>query len=166
MNYAVAYPLTLEYRDHPMGPSWIPHSPWGDRLEDCIEPFTIEQVCKCFEIMEHLWDQGLELYNQAGKDELDCAKMIGCHISAMKNIFAFHLWRRNKIAAMNITGPCTLPLDETASAIIANHMQIMKTAKKLAESNDAFGYHQEPHEYFYTPETITTAIAETQKNLD
>ena len=157
MNYAVAYPLTLEYRDHLMGPAWIWHAPFGDRLEDCMEPFTIDQILTCFEKMETHWRVGLELYDQASQEELDCAKMIGCHISAMKNIFEFHNWRRKKMAGMNITGPCTLPPDETASKILANQMRIMKTAKKLAENNDTFGFHQEPGEYFYTAQTIGKA---------
>ena len=59
MNYSVAYPLKMKYEDRPMGPSWIWHETFGDRLEDCIDPFTLDEVCKCFELMANDWSKGL-----------------------------------------------------------------------------------------------------------
>jgi len=44
------------------------------------------------------------------------------------------------------------------------HAEVYRLMELVTDSR--LGYHQEPHEYLYTPETIATAIAETQNNLD
>lgn len=162
MNYAVAYPLTLEYYDRPMGPSWIKHEPFGDRLEDCREPFTFKEICRCLELMHSIWQAGLVFYRQASGDELDCAKMIGLHVLAMKNIFGFHCWRREKMAELGQIGPCVLPSDATALRIMREHIEVMRAALPLAAKHKLFGYHQEPGVYFYTPGAIENAIALTR----
>lgn len=166
MNYAVAYPLKLDYEDRPMGPSWIFHEPWGDRLEDCSDPFTAEQVCRCFDKMEQLWRLGLELYTRALDDagnkhqveELSCARMIGCHLSAMRNICDFHAARRGKMRDLALSGPCRLPGDEDLLALIRKQRETCKAALELARNDPRLGYHQEPHARFYGEETIRTAI--------
>ncbi len=170
MNYSVAYPLSLKYEDRPMGPSWIWHEHFGDRLEDCLDPFTLDGVCKCLELMENYWSAGLHLYreelNRAENEnqikELSCAEMIGCHISTTKNIFDFHLWRREKMKKQNLDGPCELTSDDYSKKLISRHIQICKTALKLAKDNPQFGYHQEPHVYFYDAKTIKTCIAQME----
>jgi hypothetical protein len=170
-NYAVSYPLLLDYADRPMGPSWIFHNPFGDRLEDCMEPFSADEVCDCVERMSRLWNEGLVLYAKALTDEhnlchvneLSCAKMISCHLDAMKNIFDFHAWRKRKMQAENLTGPCRVVGDVESTAIITTHINTLQKALKLAKSDLRLGYHQEPHEYFYTPESIKIAIDAMQK---
>jgi hypothetical protein len=122
-------------------------------------------------MMLQLWNEGLELYTNALEDknnlrhaaELACAEMICCHLAAMKNIFKFHAWRKRKMQAENMSGPCRLIGDAQSAAIIENHLQVMKKALELAKNDSRFGYHQEPHEYFYTPESIKTAIDAAQK---
>ena len=169
MNYAVAYPLKLDYEDQPMGPAWIFHEPWGDRLEDCYGPFTIKQICQCFATMEKLWDQGLELYDSAlsatqngrALEELSCAKMIGCHLAAMRNIFEFHQHRRAKMKELGLEGPCPLPADRETTAAIQRQKQICQRALNLLRLDGRFGYHQEPHAYFYDEKAIQSAIAQS-----
>jgi len=168
MNYAVAYPLRLSYEDRPMGPAWIPHSPWGDRLEDCAEPFTIPQVRRCFERMEVLWNRGLELYasalgdtnNRRQVEELSCAKMIGCHLEAMRNIFDFHQWRRGKMRESSLRAPCRLAADERALELIRRHMRTCRAALELSRLDSRLGYHQEPHAYFYDADAIEAVITQ------
>lgn len=162
MNYAAAYPLSLEYNDRPMGPSWMKHEPFGDRLEDCHEPFTLKEISQGLELMQANWQAGLSLYSQASGDERDCAEMIGLHIAAIKNIFEFHRWRREKMAEHGLVGPCVLASDETARQIMRAHIEVMQSALPLAAKHKMFGYHQEPGEYLYTPATIEKAIALTQ----
>lgn len=172
MNYAVAYPLKLQYEDRPMGPSWIVHEPFGDRLEDCMEPFAIEQICISFDKMSTLWNEGTISYrdalskktNQQQIEELSCSEMIGYHLTAMKNIFHFHAWRKRKMRQMGLAGQCKLNADEQSTAIMARHINVMQKALELAVQDSRLGYHQEPHTYFYTPESIKIAIAETQNS--
>ena len=171
MNYAVAYPLRLSYKDRPMGPAWIPHSPWGDRLEDCLGPFTIEQVCQCFEKMAGLWNRGLELYasalgdmkNRHQAEELSCAKLIGCHLAAMRNIFDFHEWRRGKMRESGLRAPCRLLADEQALELIRRHIRACRAALRLSRLDSRLGYHQEPHAYLYDAHAIEKAIVQCSK---
>lgn len=166
MNYSVAYPLNLKYEDRTMGPSWIWHEPFGDRLEDCLGPFNLKQTCDCFKLMNMLWTEGLELYKQSlncvktsnSQAELNCAEMIGCHISACQNIFDFHNWRRETMKMQNLDGPCKLKLNKPSAAIISRHIKTCEKALKLAKANPSFGYHQEPHVYFYDHSKIQLTL--------
>jgi hypothetical protein len=166
MNYAVAYPLTLDYRDHPLGPSWIEHEPWGDRIDDCLEPFTIDQACQSFATMEILWSQGLALYTPALNDlknknaieELSCAKMIGCHLSAMRNIFEFHQHRKKIIQQLELSSPCRIPADQRTKELIEQQRQVCYQALELIQHDFRFGYHQEPHAHLYDANKIKSAI--------
>ncbi len=174
MNYSVAYPLSLKYADRKMGPSWIGHAPFGDRLEDCLGPFSLSQACECFQCMDELWKKGLESYREAlgpmetlnSIAELSCARMIGCHILACRNIFEFHKWRREKMAEQKLVGPCELESDETSAAITKRQIEVCKKAFELSQQNAHFGYHQEPHESFYDSKTIKACILlmETEAN--
>ncbi len=166
MNYSVAYPLLPEYYDRAMGPSWIWHEPFGDRLDDCFGPFTLDEICQCWALMDCYWTEGLDEYQYALKQsvdenqirELKCAEMISCHISATKNIFDFHRWRIETMHKLNIQGPCKLQVDESAKRIIRKQIEICEKALKLVKDNPQFGYHQEPHAYFYTAELIKDNI--------
>ncbi len=166
MNYSVSYALSGEYRDRPMGSSWIWHEPFGDRLEDCLSPFSLDQVLRCLELMDQHWSRGMVAYslalddtnNKHQVDELNCATMIGLHISAARNIFDFHDWRRRAMKAGGLDGPCMIDLDEHASDIISRQVATCERALKLATSDERFGYHQEPQARFYTPESISHCI--------
>ena len=166
MNFAPAYPLTLDYRDHPLGPMWVEHHPWGDRLDDCLEPFTLDQVCLCFEKLETLWNQGLALYasaleeleNRHAVEELSCARMIGCHLSAMRNIFEFHRHRKTAMEQFGLSGPCRIPADSRTTELIQRQKRVCCAALELIQQDARFGYHQEPHIYFYDENKIKAAI--------
>ena len=166
MNFAPAYPLTLDYRDHPLGPMWVEHHPWGDRLDDCLEPFTLDQVCLSFEKMETLWNQGLALYaaaledleNRNAREELSCARMIGCHLSAMRIIFEFHRHRKVIMEESGLSGPCTLPADLRLTDLIQQQKRVASAALELIRLDTRFGYHQEAHAFFYDEKAIESAI--------
>lgn len=89
--------------------------------------------------------------------------MIACHLAAVKNIFEFHAWRKSKMHAENLEGPRSLTGDAESAAIIANHVDVMQTALELVKNDSRLGYHQEPHEYFYTPDSIKIAMDKTIK---
>ena len=57
-------------------------------------------------------------------------------------------------------GPCELNFDKKAAEIVSSHIQICKTAFKLAKHNPHVGYHQEPHVYFYDAKTIEVCVVE------
>ena len=170
MNFAPAYKLDLHYENRKLGPAWIPHSPWGDKLESCTPPFTMDQVCQCFGIMEQMWSEGLEYYTtvlekQADMqtdsettrrcwEELSCAQMIACHLSSIKTIYDFHNWRLNKIAKLNLKPPCDVPPDEISDRLIQSQARFAAKARELLLKDSRLGYHQEPGEYLFTPDML------------
>ena len=172
MNYAVAYSLKLKYEDRPMGPSWIPHSPWGNRLEDCFGPFTIDEIIKSYRSMSDLWQQGLADYCEVlspslvisekhlrhRSEELSCARMIGCHIRCILGAFRFHRWRLGVIAVKGLQPPCHVPLNDQALEIIQRQIADAKEALQLSEADARLGFHQEPQFRFYDLERIQIAI--------
>ncbi len=168
MNYAVAYPLSPDYHDRPMGPSWCMHAPFGGRLDDCLGPFSAEQVIDCCERMAEHWRAGLALYGGATEDELACATMIGLHLEAARNIFLFHRWRQKQLdgrAPAAEAAPIRLRPDREIVALAQAHCVTLNQAAALAEAWPAFGFHQEPGAALYTPETIRQAAAETARWL-
>lgn len=171
-NYAPAYPLVSDYRDEAMGPSWIGHHPFGDRLEDCIGPFSIDEVIQAYDPMSGLWDKGLADYRKALSsteggteeqlrhrfEELSCADMISCHLKSASEIFRFHRWRLGVIAAQGLQPPCKVPLDAQAVEIMERQIGNAKEALKLAKADARLGFHQEPQARFYDPQRIQIAI--------
>ena len=91
-----------------------------------------------------------------------CAKMIGWHLSAMRNIFEFHRYRRRRMAQLGLHGPCALPVEAESQVLIHRQLRVCQAAMELAKNDSRLGYHQEPGEYFYTPDTIAWAVAQMQ----
>jgi hypothetical protein len=164
MNYAVAYPLSPDYHARPMGPTWCFHEPFGDRLGDCLGPFTVDQVVDCLERMLTHWRAGLALYGGASEPELACATMIGLHLEAARNVFLFHRWRAPQIEGSG-TLPVRLRADREVVALAESHCATLAQAAALAAEHPEFGVHQEPGASLYTADTIGLAIAETRRWL-
>ncbi len=162
MNYAVAYPLSPDYHARPMGPTWCFHEPFGDRLDDCLGSFTVDQVVDCFERMLGHWRAGMALYGGADEAERACAAMIGLHIKAACNIFRFHRWRKPQIDRAKGV-PAGLQADAAVLALAEAHCATLRQAAALAGAHPEFGVHQEPGVALYTLHTINEAIAETQR---
>lgn len=165
MNYAPALKLSFHFAGRKMGPSWIPHRPWGDDLKNCLTPFTIEQVTTAFAIMRDAWQTGLALYtktltpheNPRGTtvqrhcfEERSCAAMIGCHLDAMHNICAFQKWRDRRIQTYKLTAPCKIPPNREGLDIVERQRATARRAALLLEADPRLGYHQEPHAQFFS----------------
>jgi len=171
-NYAVAYPLKCEYEDRPMGPTWIVHHPFGDRINDCLGEFSLDKVIDAFTVMSEFWTTGLNDYNKAlslaeggateqmrhRSEELSCARMIGCQLRCVLEIFRFHRWRLGVIAAKDLHPPCKVPLDEQGVEIIIRQIANAKEALMLTQLDPRLGFHQEPQLWFYDPDQIQTSI--------
>lgn len=152
INYAPALELSLDYHGRPMGPSWIPHSPWGESLENTLGPLSLEACCKASELMAAYWAEGIGLYekaldDQAGetnRQELSTAQMIDCCLQSMVTILNFHHWRKGILQEHGLTAPCDLPADETSDRLIAEQARHADRARRLMQADDRLGYHQEP----------------------
>ncbi len=167
INYAPAYPLDPHYRAHPMGPSWLSHAPWGDRLEDTLGDWTWEDVIASFESMGVVWNEGLEDYRRAltastpapehqkhRREELGCAEMIGCHLASMIHIYRFHQWRLAAMKRLGLHAPCTPPLDDAARRILREESANCQAALPWVRADSRLGFHQEAQSCFYDAASI------------
>ncbi len=180
MNYAPAYPLTADYRDEPMGWSWIDHQPWGDRVDSFLGPFSLSQVLTMFERLAEEWRLGLTAYRGALRtqherndertarhcfEELSCAEMIALHARGMANILRFARWRRTAMQKQNLSGPCRIAPDPEAKQIMAAQLQVMEEARVLVEDDPRLGYHQECHAYLCGAERLRLGIERMHEAL-
>lgn len=171
MNEAPAIPLTFRYEASPLGGSWIAHEP-GDRLDDCLPPFTLEEVIPAFEMMRDRWAEGLADYTAAlgtaspasgdlprhREEELSTARMILCHLQAMANIFRFHHWRRKAMKRHGLTPPCDLPPDQEARGMIRAQCDIARRALELVLRDERLGWHQECQLRFCSEKALREAL--------
>ena len=181
MNYAPAFALSSTYQAKPLAPSWMKTQPseWGDRLEDCYGPFTLDEIISGFEVMVELWDAGLAKYRAALSrkameteqqachriEELSCANMIGCHLRCSLGVFRFHRWRLAAMARLGLLPPCRTPLDDQARAIIQAQITHCKETLPLVEQDRRLGFHQEAQAWLYDAERIRAAISQMEQEL-
>ncbi len=167
INYAPAYPLATHYRGHPMGPSWIVHSPWGDRLGDTLGDWTLEEVIASLEFMAVLWDEGLRSYRNAlnipaaapehqrhRHEELGCAEMIGHHLVSVGHLFRFHQWQLAAMKRLGLRPPCDLPLDDSVRRIMRDELENCRGAIPRVHADARLGFHQEARARFYDPASL------------
>ncbi len=179
MNEAPAVPLTLRYEDRPLEGTWVEHT-IGDRLEDCLASFTLEEVITSFETMRDRWSEGLVDYTAVlgtafpvGEDlqrhreeELSTARMILCHLQAVANIFRFHRWRRETMKRHGLIPPCDLPPDREALGMIRAQRDIARRALDLVLKDERLGWHQECQIRFCSEKTLQTAIQNMEAVLE
>lgn len=167
VNMAPAYPLSLEYRDQPMGPAWLVHEPWGDRLEDCLGCFTLDEAIRGFETVARVWRQHLPGYIMAlapgaggeydrhRREERNTAVMIGHQMQSTANIFRFHRWR----------GRGNEALDNVGRAIVEAELANVEAALPLVESDPRLGLHLECQAYLYDASRVREKINQLQAML-
>ena len=171
MNEAPAIPLTFRYEASPLGAAWLAHEP-GDRLDDCLPPFTLEEVILAFETMRDRWAEGLADYAAAletaspasgdfrrhREEELSTARMILCHLQGISNISRFHLWRRESMKRHGLTPPCDLPPDQEALELIRVQLDTARRALDLILRDERLGWHQECHVRFCSERALREAL--------
>ncbi len=160
INMAPAYPLSLEYRDHRMGPAWLVHEPWGDRLDDCLGCFTLDEVIRGFEAVTRTWREHLPRYimalapgpggeyDQHRREERNTAVMIGHQLTSVLHLFRFHQWR----------GRGKDTLDDVGRTIVEAELANVEAALPLVESDPRLGLHLECQAYLYDAPRMRTKI--------
>ena len=161
INYAPAYPLSPAYHDKPMGGSWRQHFAWGDRLEDCLGPFTLDESISLFQTMAERWTEGLAAYRKglstagAGSEEqiahraaeLRCAEMTGCHLESTLAVFRFHHWRKRAMEREGLVPPCEVRMDDEARPLLVAELANVERALGLVTVDGRLGYHEEDHSH-------------------
>ena len=172
INYAPAYPLDPEYRDEPMAPCWPTEIKWGDRLEDCFGPFTLDEIIQLFETMLQDWRGGLTAYEIALSvstsataeqllhrvQELRCARMICCHLESVFTVFGFHRWRKQAILKAGLRPPCRVVIDEEARILMRKELANSKRALQLISEDKRLGYNEEYHSWMVDADRLGRKI--------
>ena len=161
--YAPVYSWRFEYFDKPMEfwPSCYFRGiqPKGDRLEDCLGPFTLEEVTTLLEKMVIVWKEGLDILiqglkplNQHSIEELSTAKMIYHQLRSIYNIFRFHQYRQ-----------CYLDNKKEdyrrlLLSVVEDEIKNLSTCLDLVKQDSRLGFYAETQSHFYNAETINDSI--------
>ena len=173
VNDAPAHPLSFRYEAAPLGPSWIAHD-FGDRMEDCLGPFSMAEVGESFGRIEREWTAGVYVYERAltspvpeahAREELTCAQMLSRQFRSAWNLFRFHRERQVLVKEHGLTPPCDLPRTESLLAIFRDEIDNARAALPLVESDPRLGYHQEAQAYMYNPAMIRSKIEQMEAEL-
>jgi hypothetical protein len=179
VNDAPAHPLSFRYTGTPLGGSWVPHS-FGDRLEDCLCGFRMDEVADAFADVARGWQDGLRLYEQALRDlapsadteqrrhageELRCAQMIALQLKSAANLFRFHRERQLLVERHGFTPPCDLPRTPLLLDILRDEIATARAALPLVDTDPRLGWHQEARTYMYDVALIRDKIARMQCEL-
>ncbi|MEI8244079.1 MAG: hypothetical protein WCI17_12485, partial [bacterium] len=163
----------------PLGDSWVAHA-FGDRLEDCLGPFTMGEVADAFADLACGWQEGLAGYahalrnlapdataaqRQHAAEELRCAQMIALQFRSAANLFRFHLERQRLMADRSLIAPCDLPRTEALESILRDEIRNAQAALPLVEVDFRLGFHQEARVYMYDARLIREKIARMENEL-
>jgi len=177
LNDAPAHPLSFRYTAAPLGDSWVAHA-FGDRVEDCLGPFTMGEVADAFTDLERGWLEGLAWYEQAlcnlvsgaspaqrqhAAEELRCAQMIGLQLRSVANLFRFHVERQRLMADRGLVAPCDLPRTEALESILRDEIRNARAALPLVEADPRLGFHQEARVYMYDAALIRKKIEQMER---
>jgi hypothetical protein len=173
VNYATAYPLTLNAKAVPRIPSWKLNKngngqlATGDNLKEWIAPFTADFAMKALKKLLAEWEKGIHIleegagknsYNPRYKKELDMAVHISLLFRSTINIIQFYglLKKHRKKAPGARTDMYRLLQDE---------LQIAELDRKIIRKNPDFGYHAEAHAYLITDAYLSHKISLLKKQL-
>lgn len=173
INYATAYPLTLDAKTIPGIPSWLPlpkdkngHLLTGDNLKVWIVPFSAGFAIKSFRKLLAEWEIGIEILEKGTinqdspryRKELDMAVHISLLVQSTINIIQFYgllkKYRKNVPGAkVNL---CNL---------LKKELSIVEQDREIIKRNPDFGYHPEAHTHLIKEEDIDYKISLLKKYL-
>lgn len=168
ITYAPVYSWSLEYFDKPMEfwPScyFKGVQPEGDRLEDCLGPFTVEEITTLFKKMFVIWKEGLDILiqglkplNQHSIEELSTAMIIYHQLRSTYNIFRFHQYRQYYLNNQSNT---TRGEDykRLLYSIVEDEIKNLSACLDLVKQDNRLGFYAETQSHIYDAETINNSI--------
>ena len=165
MNYALVFPLKLQFDRKPMGPAWQEHE-LGDRLEDTLGHFTLAEMTDLFGKLSVRWSGAVDLYErglldaeqQARKQqELAVAVVVGCCFRSTFNIYRWYASRREQ---------ATLQMTDEDRRIVLDEIANLQKALPLVKTDSYFGFHEEPKWRMYDAEAIERKLISLQSLVD
>lgn len=157
--YAPAYPLKTAFAQTPLGPSWLEH-PWGDRLEDSLGPYNLDEMITLLDQLTTRWEAACETYTQALKfttgqsksvdEERNSAFAAGHFFRSCRNVYRWYAaWRDHDHHA----------LQETA----ADELEHLPKLINILEADDRIGLHQECGRRYVTAEKVQEKLVDLSK---
>jgi hypothetical protein len=159
VNYALSYPLKEVLADRPMGPSWINHE-WGDRLEDSVSCYTLEEVTPMLDSLWQGWRKGSNLLEQALDSavekkrvrlEMSTVTAIECSYHSSANIYKWYLRRRKET-----------PLGPEDESIVEDEIANLRRVLPWVESDSRLGLHEEWKWRGFTTESLHAKLGQLQ----
>ena len=172
LNDSPAHPLSLRYEGKALGGSWMPHE-LGDRLEDCLGPFTMAEVADAFDALDRRWREAMGPYRKAlgappagaspeqrrhVAEELACAELLAVQFRSTRNLFRFHQERATAMAATGLKAPCDLPRSAKLLGLMADEIRNAESALPWVDGDRRLGYHQEGRVCMYDSASIRRKI--------
>ncbi len=172
INYATAYPLTLDAKAVPRIPSWKLNRDSngylfaGDNLKEWITPFTAGFAVKTLKKLLAEWEKGIRMLekgaekqrNQRYRTETDMAVHISLLVKSTINIIEFYGWLKKY--RKNTPGAKT-----ALRGILKAELTIAKLDREIISRNPDFGYHGEAHAYLITEKDLSYKISLLKKQL-
>lgn len=182
MNYATAYPLSLNMRKQAAPPGWLPlprdgrgRLVLGDDLERWIEPFTPAVVTGAFRQLLTAWDKGLAILQRLASAhpdhrrltlEANLAKHIALSIQSTINIVEFYpLYREYRAAQAPEEKRRVL---RKIAPLLQMELRTARRDRELVVADPRLGYHPEAHTHLFTSADLdykAAVLERTLKNL-
>ncbi|MFH0796371.1 MAG: hypothetical protein V2A65_04855 [Candidatus Omnitrophota bacterium] len=179
INYASAYPLSLNLTRERRIPSFLPlprdekgHLKLSDNNPDeWIKPFTSGVVVSAFQRLLKGWEEGVDLLrqtiekdreNQAIQNELVLARHIALSVRSTINIIRFYdlhqRWEKNKAHPNRV-------LSARLKKILEEEIANAREDKELVKAEPRLGFHPEAHGHLFTPDDLDYKISLAQDTL-
>lgn len=111
VNDAVVRPWKLDQPSHPLSGTWHVKDDYGDKLEECCGPFTLEEIELLLGELVDRWGAGVKklevglapaVPSLRVRQELSVARMIGHQFHSTRNIFTFYRLRNAWLAKRSV----------------------------------------------------------------
>lgn len=144
VNYAPVYRWSLDAPSRPLQGTWYVRDDFGDQLEQCRGPFTMDEIETLLGALVQRWDDGVRLLEQGlagaapcnhAREELGVAQMIGHQFRSTHHIFQFYRCRAAWLAEPT-------PANAAAwQAVVRDELAHLPACLPLVEADVRLGYH-------------------------
>lgn len=172
MNWMPKCVPSKHYRAVPLKPSWHYADDFGDRLDDCFGPLTVDEIAIRLENMAVHWSQALARYERLNEgpasadvptsravSEYRIAQAIGLLINLAANYFQFAADRARLPEWKGWQVACQVADVQMVHDYRSRHVGYVRQLIDLVIADARIGYHQESGAHFYTAVDLKRIVA-------
>ncbi|MBT9138795.1 MAG: hypothetical protein DDT31_01371 [Syntrophomonadaceae bacterium] len=179
INYATAYPISLDVNKVPPIPSWLPlprdhrgRLIVGDNMDTWLEPFGAGTVIEALQELLKEWEKGMIILGEALKkdekserlkEELNLAGHINLSVRSTINIIGFYLTLRE--FHENRKKKVKNQLLQQIGNILKEELEIVRQDRELVKFDKRLGYHPEAHTHLFTFQDLEYKISLLKRTL-